>query len=315
MHVGSEEKTAARPPEKACNRPRSRLRVFVSALRPRQWIKNLFVIAPLVFAKKLLDPGQGLVAAFAFLLFCTASGVVYILNDLLDREADRLHPTKRLRPIASGELPHVQAGWMAAGLAVLSLCGSILLGVTFTFCLLSYLLLNVIYSVALKRIPYLDVTAIAGGFLLRVMAGASALKVEASVWLLVCTGLLSVYLGLGKRAHELVALKENAADHRSVLKKYRLGHLRLAMVLLAVATVAAYVFYTLSPHTRAFFGTRRLVWTSFLPLLGLIRFGQLVLKHHRAESPTEEMLKDGPFLGISILWGISVVLLIYLFPS
>lgn len=283
-------------------------------MRPQQWVKNLFVVAPLVFAKHLLDPWQALRALAAFALFCLASGAVYVINDLLDREVDRLHPTKRSRPIPSGVLKVSVARTFAVVLGVLTLTGSAAMGLLFTAFLAGYLVLNLVYSARLKRVPYVDALSIAAGFLLRVLAGAAALKVEASVWLIVCTGLLAAFLALGKRGHELAALGD-AVGHRAVLARYRLSHIKIAMILLGAATVTAYVFYTLSPHTLEFFGTRHLVWTSIFPVLGLLRFGQLVLKHHQAESPTDEMLRDGWFLANVLLWGLAVIGIIYVYPG
>jgi decaprenyl-phosphate phosphoribosyltransferase len=291
------------------------LAALIRTLRPHQWVKNLFVLAPLVFSKHLLDPSFGLRAAVAFGLFCLASGVVYLVNDLVDVTRDRLHPVKRLRPIASGELSMSGARLAAAILGPGTLAGAWLLQPQLALVLAGYMALNLFYSVVLKHLPYLDVLAIAAGFLLRVWGGALALGVPASVFLLLCTALLASYLGLGKRAHELASLGEAAYETRAVLERYQLRHLEIAMLITALATATVYALYTLSPSTRVAFGTRWLVSTVPFSLVALLRFYQLVTAPHRHASPTDEMLRDVWFLVNFVLWAIAVLLVIYALPG
>ncbi|MCS6797975.1 MAG: decaprenyl-phosphate phosphoribosyltransferase [Myxococcota bacterium] len=287
---------------------------LLRALRPHQWIKNLFVLAPLVFARELLDPPMALRAAAAFGLFCLAASSVYLVNDLLDVQADRAHPVKRMRPIASGRVPLPVARTAAALLAIAALGGGWLLGPAFAATVLGYLVLNVAYSTLLKRIPYVDVLCITAGFELRVLAGALAARVPASGYLLIATALLATFLGFGKRAHELSAARGaegHGASSRSVLARYSPRALRILLASTATATVATYVVYTLDPATRAAFGTDWLVVTAIPGLFGVLRFVHLVRHRPRAESPTEEMLRDPPFLANLVLWVVAVVIVIY----
>lgn len=288
---------------------------LIRTLRPHQWLKNLFVLAPLVFSKNLLQTSSLLAALGTFGLFCLASGVVYLINDLVDLERDRQHPTKRLRPLASGSLPIGAARLAAAVLGPGVLAGAWYLSQSLAFVLAGYIALNLFYSIVIKHLPYLDVLAIAGGFLLRVLGGAVALNVAASAWLLVCTGLLSAYLALGKRAHELASLGDQAYETRAVLQRYRLSHLKIVMLATALCTSVAYLLYTLAHDTQAFFGSRYLVATVPFPLVGLIRFYQLVIRRHSEASPTDEILRDVLFLVNLGLWGIGVILIIYVLPG
>jgi 4-hydroxybenzoate polyprenyltransferase len=288
---------------------------LLKTLRPHQWVKNLFVLLPLVFSKKLFAAEPIGTALGALGLFCLASGVVYLINDLVDLDRDRLHPLKRLRPLAAGELSVNAARAAAACLGPGVLVGGYLLSPPLALVLAGYITLNLFYSVVLKHLPYLDVLSIAAGFLLRVAGGALALGVPASTWLLLCTALLACYLGLGKRAHELVSLGADADKARAVLERYDLRQVRIVMLAIAGATVLAYVLYTLSAETRAAFGTRYLVVTAPFALFGVFRFYQLVTHPHRQSSPTDEMLRDWPFIGNLALWGVAVIVVIYGLPG
>jgi decaprenyl-phosphate phosphoribosyltransferase len=286
------------------------MRALAEACRPRQWVKNLFVAAPLVFAKRLTDAQPSLRALAAVGLFCALSSAVYLWNDIIDVEKDRAHPLKRTRPIASGRLSIATARIAAATLATGALALSYVLDSRFAACALLYLLNNVAYSLLLKRVVYVDVLSIAGGFLLRVAAGAFAVRVEASPYLLLCTGLLASYLGFGKRAHELALAGDRAAAQRAVLQSYRAGVLRVALWGTAVATFACYVMYTRAEHTVRFFGTTRMLWTAPFAAFGLVRFFALV-QTPKGESPTEEILKDAPFVLNLLTWAAATVLIIY----
>jgi decaprenyl-phosphate phosphoribosyltransferase len=288
------------------------LLALLKTLRPHQWVKNIFVLAPLVFSKNLLSLQHLLPAVGAMALFCLASGVVYLINDLVDIERDRNHPVKRLRPIASGALSVGAARLAAALLGPGVLVSGYLVSRPLALVLASYITLNLFYSIVLKHLPYLDVLSIAAGFLLRVLGGALALNVVASVWLLVCTALLACYLGLGKRAHELTSLGDEAGQARSVLERYRLSHVKLVMLVVALATLVAYVLYTISAETQAAFGTGYLAVTCPFTLIGLLRFYQLVTKPLQNASPTDEMLRDLPFIANVALWGLTVLVVIYL---
>ncbi len=286
------------------------MRALVEACRPRQWVKNLFVAAPLVFAKRLTDPHTSLRALAAVALFCALSSSVYLWNDLVDVDKDRAHPIKRNRPIASGRLPIATAKIAAATLATLGLALAWLLDWRFGCCALAYLGKDVAYSLKLKHIVYVDVLAIAAGFLLRVAGGAVAVDVDASTYLFLCTGLLASYLGFGKRAHELAVAGERASAQRAVLESYRADILRGCLYATGVATFACYVLYTRSEHTVRFFGTTRMLWTAPFAAFGLIRFFALV-QTPKGESPTEEILKDAPFMLNLLTWAAAITLIIY----
>jgi 4-hydroxybenzoate polyprenyltransferase len=289
------------------------LKAVLDTARPRQWVKNVFVAAPLVFAKRLADVDLLARAGLAAAVFCALSTAVYFWNDLVDLEKDRVHPVKSRRPIASGRLsPNAARVWSlvfaGGGLTV----GYVVLGLDYALAAGGYLLLNVAYSLFLKRVVYLDVVSIAGGFLLRVVAGGAAVHVHVSPFLFVCTGLLATYLGFGKRAHELAAAGDRAHVQRAVLRAYHPGLLRVALWATAILTLGAYVMYTLSPHTRAFFGTDRMVLTTPFAAFGLVRFGQLVSRADQHDSPTDLMLRDWPFVANVVAWGAVILALIYL---
>lgn len=280
-------------------------------MRPHQWVKNLFVLTPIMFAKELFHVPSVLRAVAGFFAFSFAASAVYLLNDIADLEADRAHPVKRKRPIASGIVPVEVARRAGFVLMAVALGGGFLLDPWFAAITLGYLAQNVVYSKWLKKIPYVDVLSIAVGFELRVLAGAAAARVAASNYLLIVTFLLALFLGLGKRMHEL-RQGEAAHKQRAVLKGYRKGPVTVMMVFAALATVSTYAVYTLEPSTQQFFGTNRLVWTTPFTLIGVLRFLQLVRGSANAESPTEEMLRDVPFLANLALWTASIFFVIYL---
>lgn len=273
-------------------------RALVRTMRPRQWVKNIFVAAPLVFARHLEDPAYVLRSAFAVLAFCALSGAVYAFNDVHDASADREHATKRFRPIAAGELSERAALVWAAALALGALAGCFALSPRLAGIAALYLVQNLAYSLGLKKIAFVDVALIASGFLLRVLAGATAIAVPASRWLLLCTALLALFLGLGKRGHELAwaTRTQRATTTRAALAGYRIEVVRIAMIVLAGITCAAFIAYTLSPHTIEFFGTDRLIYVAPFVVLGMIRFMILALWRTSDESPTDAMLRDPWFL-------------------
>jgi decaprenyl-phosphate phosphoribosyltransferase len=288
------------------------LRAILATLRPKQWAKNLFVVAPLVFSKNLFDPTLGLRALAAFAAFCALSGAVYAFNDVRDAELDRRHPTKRRRPVAAGTLSRSTALAVAACLAAGALVFAALLAPAFAATCAGYLALNLSYSLYLKRVAFLDVLLITGGFLLRVAGGAFAIAVPISPWLLACTALLAALLGFGKRAHELAQSSGDQEDQtRHALAGYHPTVLRVALAGLAVATSVVYALYTRDERTIAFFGTERLLLTLPFCVIGIFRFLQLALWRPRAESPTDAILRDPLFLANMLAWGAAVLAIIY----
>ena len=285
----------------------------VRAMRPHQWVKNLFVLAPLVFAEQALELGHFLAGALAFAVFSALSGCVYILNDLMDVEQDRQHPTKRMRPIASGALPIPVARTALAVVLIAAISVSFAaLGATFAAVGLSYFTLNVAYSFALKHVPFVDVAVIATGFLLRIIGGAAAIDVPITIWILATTFLLALTLALGKRKHEILQAGEKKKEQRKVLARYDITHVTMAMSALAVATALCYAAYTVfgTPMGRLFH-PRDLAWTIPFVLFGLVRFVQLTDRAEDGRSPTDLMLRDWPFLVNLALWSIVVVVIIY----
>ncbi len=280
-------------------------------LRPHQWVKNLFVLAPVVFAKEADVLTSASRSLGAFLVFCLSAGAVYTLNDIVDLEKDRLHPVKRNRPIACGKVPIHVAAAFAAFLFGVSVVGAVLLGIPFTLTAVSYLILNLGYSFWLKNVFLVDVGFIATFFLLRVLAGSFAVDVKPSAWLLGCTFLLALFLALGKRRHELFE-SADSTSHRPVLRHYRPSFVAAAMYVVAVLTAVAYTVYTLSGHTLEYFGTRWFVVTVPFVLFGLFRFTMLVNRRSSAESPTDGILRDFPFIANIMVWAAVVLGIIYL---
>jgi 4-hydroxybenzoate polyprenyltransferase len=281
------------------------------SLRPDQWIKNLVVFAGLIFGQRLLDGVAVTEAVSAFIVFCLLSGIVYLVNDIADRESDRRHPLKRRRPIASGALAVPIALGAVIILGVVSLAGAVALGRPFAMTAMAYLGLQVLYSSLLKHIVIVDVLTIALGFVLRAVGGAVAVNVEISHWLLVCTILLALFIGLAKRRHEIVLLAGSAPDHRPILGEYSPYLLDQMIGVVTASTLIAYVFYTISPETQAKFGTSWLGFTIPFPLYGIFRYLYLVHRREGGGSPSDLLLTDRPLLACVALWALAVALIIY----
>lgn len=250
-------------------------------------------------------------ATLAFAMFCLTSGAVYLLNDIVDREKDRLHPTKKQRPIPSGRLPvHIAviAGTVAA---TLSLALGLLWEPRLAAVVAAYLTLNIAYSFTLKHIVFADVVSIAAGFLLRILGGAVAISVPVTLWLYVCTFLLASFLGLGKRKHEILFSRDSNHTQRRVLRSYRLYWLDRAMLALGIATTVCYTAYTISEHAVYQFGSRAMVVTVPFIIIGLFRFLGLLNRSQVADSPTDAMLKDRWFMLNLVGWVVVVLWIVY----
>src|SRR5437867_5888 len=286
------------------------------SLRPGQWTKNLLVFAGLLFGNALV--GRGLFdgptiarASAAFVIFCGLSGVVYLINDISDRESDRQHPVKSKRPIASGALSIRVALVAATLIAGGTLAAAAMIGRSFLLVAVSYLALLLLYSGPLKHIVIIDVLALAIGFVLRAVAGAVAVDVEISHWLLVCTILLALFMGLAKRRHEIVLLADGAASHRPILREYNPYLLDQMIAVVTASTLIAYIFYTISPETQQKFGTPWLGLTIPFPLYGIFRYLYLVHRREGGGSPADMLLNDRPLLACVALWALAVALIIY----
>jgi decaprenyl-phosphate phosphoribosyltransferase len=298
------------------------VRGLVRTLRPHQWVKNLFVLAPMFFHRDVfLATAQGPAlnltvtarALAATAVFCLLAGAIYTINDIADVAADRVHPVKRYRPIASGQVPEGIGRAVALTLVVFSLATSYALAPAVALVAGVYFAENVAYSFGLKKVAFLDVGLIAFGFVLRVLAGGIATDVHVSGYMLACTALLALFLGFGKRRHELAL--ENAGKQRAALEAYTAQSLSWAMAITGVATAVTYVAYTLDPLTRAEFNTNYLWLTAPNVAFGILRFLQLVSgragRGLKAESPTQEMLRDVPFVLNLVVWMVVVVAIVY----
>ena len=283
---------------------------ILRSLRPRQWPKNLFVLAGLVFGQKLFTSAAW-VALGAFAIFCALSGAMYLLNDVADRERDRLHPQKRHRPIASGQVSVRVAVGVAVILIVLSLGSAVLLSRPFAVAAVAYIVLLAAYSACLKHLVIVDVLSVALGFVLRAVAGALAIGVEISGWLTICTLLVALFLALGKRRHEYLALDAAAPQHRPVLAEYSAGLLDQMIGVVTASTVTAYALYTMSPQTVAKFNTHLLPITLPFVLYGIFRYLYLLYRRQLGGSPSELFLSDRALLVNTIGWMIAVVAIVY----
>ncbi len=287
------------------------IRPLLKSLRPGQWPKNVFVLAPLVFGGLLLNTQVTLRAFLALVAFCCASSAVYLINDIRDREEDRRHPLKRLRPIAAGTLKVP-----AAAAAVVVLVGaagllSVRLGRPFALVLAVYLVLNVLYTLWLKHMVILDVMTIAISFVLRVEAGSTATGIEISRWLLLCTIFLALFLAFSKRRHEITLLAHEASGQRPVLDHYSPAFLDQMINVVTASSVVSYALYCVAPETVEKYHTQDLVFTIPLVLYGIFRYLYLMYQRPGERNPTEAILRDPPFLINILLWGLVVVWIVY----
>jgi 4-hydroxybenzoate polyprenyltransferase len=289
------------------------LKMLLKTMRPKQWVKNVIVYAGVVFAGKIFDVRSLGLATLGLILFCAISSAVYLLNDLVDIEKDRQHPRKKLRPLASGALSKNTAiatmlGLLAVGLP-LSFYAQPLFGLT----ILAYFVMQIGYCFYLKNVVILDVFTIAAGFVMRAVAGALIVQVVVSPWLLVCTMLLALFLGLAKRRHELVLLADGAADHRKILKEYSS---ELVQEMISVVTSAVVVAYSLYAITAPNLPKNNLMALTIpFVLYAIFRYLYLVYQKDEGGSPEELLLKDVPLLVCIMLWGLTSIGILYFFPK
>lgn len=282
------------------------------SLRPKQWTKNLFIFAGIFFSLNFLNFYMVLKAIFAFLIFCLLSGSGYMLNDLTDLEQDKHHPVKSHRPLASGKL-RASHSYIALIIFIpFSLVMSYYLSPSFFLIALAYFLLQLAYSFFLRNIVILDIFAIAFGFVLRVVAGAVVINVEISSWLLICTILLALFLGLSKRRHELIMLEEKAKEHRKVLEEYKPHLLDQMISAVTGSTIIAYALYTMSEQTIKRFGTRNLIFTIPFVLYGIFRYLYLIYRRRAVGNPEDILATDKPLLIDIFLWVVAVGIILYI---
>ena len=286
------------------------LAAVLVSLRPRQWVKNLFVFAGLVFGQRLFTPSFWPAFA-AFLIFCGLSGAIYLVNDVADRDKDRLHPKKRGRPVAAGRLPVGVALGAAVVLVAAGLAAAAAISAGVLLVALAYVVLLTAYSVWLKHVVIVDVLTVSVGFVLRALAGTLAIDVAISGWLLICTILIALFLALGKRRHEYLALEADAARHRPILAEYSAGLLDQMIAVVTASTVTAYALYTMSPETVAKFHTQLLPVTLPFVLYGIFRYLYLLYRRQLGGNPSELFLNDRALLVNSACWIAAVLLIIY----
>jgi len=284
---------------------------YVRLLRPAHWTKNVFVLAPLVFAQQLTDPEALRRGLLAFVSFCLASSAVYVFNDIRDRAEDRLHPIKRNRPIAAGTISVASATVLGGLLAASAIAVAVFLGGQFLIILIIYLILNQFYSAGLKHVVILDVMIVSLGFVLRVLAGGVAVRVQVSAWLLLCTFLIALFLAFSKRRHELQLLADDASDQRPVLSHYSPSFLDQMINVVTASTVVAYAMYAISPETAEKFHTRHLIYTIPMVLFGIFRYLYLIYQRPSTRNPTEAILRDPPFLINILVWALAVLWIVY----
>lgn len=284
----------------------------VRTLRPKQWTKNFFVFVPLVFSGKLFDVNSLIISLRAFISFCLVSGALYTLNDLCDLKEDQLHPVKKNRPLASGQLKKRNAFVIIAVTAATSLALAFSINLSFLLIILIYALMQTLYSSWLKHVVIIDIFIVAAGFFLRVIGGALAIKVEISSWLIICTILLALFLSMTKRRHEFLILVDKAREHRPSLKEYNPYLLDQMISVVTASTLIAYCLYTISDDTVRKFGSRNLIFTTPFVLYGIFRYLYLVHQKDQGGTPEEMILRDKPLLVNIVLWIIAILFILYI---
>jgi 4-hydroxybenzoate polyprenyltransferase len=283
---------------------------IVKLLRPRQWIKNVFVFAGLIFSRHFFYGASIIQSIIAFLLFCMLSSGVYILNDILDYEEDRMHPGKKERPIAAGTITRRTGVILAFAFMGAALVGAYLAALAFFYTCLIYAILMVLYSSFVKKVIILDVLFVAAGYVLRAIAGAVVIEVEISPWLLLCTLLLALFLAISKRRSEIMRLGDMAVQHRKTLAGYSINLLNQMIGIVTSACIVSYCLYTLAPETTAKFGTRSLLYTVPFVIYGVFRYLYLTYSSTDAESPEKIITGDKPLLICLVLWAVLCVVIL-----
>ena len=287
---------------------------IVELVRPTQWTKNAVVFAALIFSKNIFNWNYLASAVLGFIVFCLLSGAVYTFNDIIDRDSDKAHPRKRHRPIPSGRIPLAVAFVVFIILTLVSLSASFLvLPPAFGLVAVIYFVLNISYSLVLKKVIILDVITISISFVLRAIAGVEALvpTVELSTWLLVCTFFLSLFLAIAKRRHELVLLEGKAGRHRKALKEYSTQFIDGMIAVVTASTVMSYTLYTISERTIEKMATANLVYTIPFVVFGIFRYLYLLYVRQEGGAPSRILLKDKPLMAAIVLWILAVIWILY----
>lgn len=286
------------------------MRNYLKLMRPEQYIKNAFVFAPLFFGGQFLDLSNFIAVCMAFLCFCLAASSIYIINDFLDVAEDRAHPVKSRRPLASGTVSAGYALWLAAALLLVSLWASFALAPMLTMVLTIYVLINLLYSKWLKHIAILDINIIAVGFVLRLFAGAVVTGIEPSVWILLVTYLLALFLALAKRRTDVI-LAQQGLEVRKNIEGYNLIFIDIVLGLLSAVLIVCYIFYCISPEVQQHYQSQWLYLSIIFVINGLLRYLKLALVNQSTYSPTLVVLKDR-FVQTTILaWTLLMGYLLY----
>ncbi len=292
----------------------SKISAYISVARPGHWVKNSFVLVPLMFSRQFRDGSMCVKELLAFAAFCLISSAIYVLNDLCDRAEDRNHPKKQNRPIAAGLISPAQATAFSILLIFLSLLPAFLVSYHVLGLVVIYGILNLSYSLKLKHVAILDVMSIAGGFVLRILAGSAAISVSPSVWLVLCTIMVSLFLGFAKRRAELVELESNNGQTRIVLKDYSEKFLDQIIAMVAAATMICYTLYTVDAHTIELFGNRAMLLTAPSVIYGICRYLYLVYHKQKGGDPVMAVLRDIPSLINLAIW-ITIAMLVICYGS
>ena len=286
------------------------LRALIKTMRPRQWTKNVFVMCALIFDRQLNQPASVLHSMAGVALFCLLSSCVYIINDLMDIEGDRIHPQKKNRPIASGQMPISAAIAAAVVILIGTLTLSFLLSFGFFIISLTYFITNLAYSKWLKHIPLIDVLVLASFYVFRVSGGVNLIHVERfSPWLYVVTTLLALFLGFGKRRTELILLSENAGSHRRVLEGYTIPFLDQLIIIVSSTTIIAYCLYTFSAPNLP--DNHSMMLTVPFVIFGIFRYLYLIQVKETGGAPEEILLSDRPLQFAILLFGLTVLIIFY----
>ena len=285
---------------------------YIQLMRPKQWVKNFFVFAPLVFSLELFHPSPFVEAFRAFLAFCLTASSVYIINDIADVEADRAHPVKRNRPLAARMISVQQAYISLAVLLALAAILAFNMDLRFQIVLITYFAINLAYSLKLKNVVLLDVFIIATGFMLRVLGGAYAIDVQVSSWIVLCTMFISLFLGFAKRRGEIVMTQQQGiGSERKVLLLYRVEFIDQMLTIAAAGAVVSYALYTVAPRTLEILRTDKMIYTTVFVIYGIFRYLYLVHMTESTENPTRAVTTDRTILATGLLWITTCIALIY----
>ncbi len=284
--------------------------VLFRAFRPHNWVKNLIVYAPLVFSGRFTQVSTGLRATLAFVCFCIVSSAIYIINDVCDKSEDQQHPTKRKRPVASGAISSSHAIVISLILIACGLAPTCFLGRYTLICFLLYIFISIAYSLAIKHIVILDVLTIAFGFVLRILVGGFAISVVPSYWLILCTVMISLFLGFTKRRVELVANGHENNNSRPVLKNYSISFLDQVIPMVTGATMLAYALYTVDEHTQKVLGTSAMLLTFPFVIYGLLRYIYIIYHLKKGADPTETLISDVPAIINLFLWVVTSLIIV-----